>query len=128
MFFSSEFYPDGLFTNKTLQFLNPTVPVFAILCYILFFGYNTPRIGEWKTFKQHVLKMFKTNQKIIWLSLILLIASMIYMNFHKLKAPNDPNVYGVRLMNYVLSQMFCTILFLYLQLTRNIVGEMEIFG
>ena len=117
--FYAEFHPDVFSTITTLQFLNPTVPLFAILCYILFFGNKTPRIREWKTFSKHVFELFKTNQRTIVSSQFQLAASLIH--FHICKE--------IRL-DYVevLSQMFCTILFLYLQLTRNIVGEMKIFG
>ena len=116
----SAFHPDDFFTITTLQSLNPAAPLFAILCYILFFGYKTHRdtSREWKTFNQHVFELLKTNQRTIMSSQFLLAASLIH--FHICKEVRLDYV-------QVLSQIFCTILFLYLQLTRNIVGEMKLF-
>ena len=141
------FRPDGFFTITTLQSLNSTAPLFAILCYILFAGYKAPSSREWQTFNQHVLELLKTNQRTILPSQFLLAASLIYFHIWKAKEdtkeiplnttesslarPQDtPSLTKEVHLDYmqVLSQMFCTILFLYLQLTRNIVGEMEIFG
>jgi len=156
------FHPDDLFTITTLQSLNPTVPLFAILCYILFIRYKTHRDTnrEWETFNQHVFELLKTNQRTVLSSQFLLAASLIYFHiFITCKGcrcsryagtagsgrcspwwwwPNTPagplvcsRVYSpckeVRL-DYVqvLSQMFCTILFLYLQLSRNIVEDRRI--
>ena len=139
------FHQDGFFTITTLQLLNPTVPLFAILCYILFAGYKAPSSREWQTFNQHVLELLKTNQRTILPSQFLLAASLIYFHIWKedtkelpldttengMARPQDtPSLTKEVHLDYmqVLSQMFCTILFLYLQLTRNIVGEMKIFG
>ena len=139
------FHQDGFFTITTLQLLNPTVPLFAILCYILFAGYKAPSSREWQTFNQHVLELLKTNQRTILPSQFLLAASLIYFHIWKkgtkefplettersmARPQNTPSPTKEEHLDYmqVLSQMFCTILFLYLQLTRNIVGEMKIFG
>ena len=139
------FHPDGLFTITTLQSLNPTAPLFAILCYILFAGYKAPSSRKWQPFNQHVLELLKTNQRTILPSQFLLTASLIYFHIWKednkelpldttqsgMARPQDtPSLTKEVHLDYmqVLSQMFCIILFLYLQLTRNIVGEMKIFG
>ena len=139
------FHQDGFFTITTLQLLNPTVPLFAILCYILLAGYKAPSSRERQTFNQHVLELLKTNQRTILPSQFLLTASLIYFHIWKedtkelpldttessmARLQDTPSVTKEVHLDYmqVLSQMFCTILFLYLQLTRNIVGKMKIFG